>query len=159
MEFLIATGWLIVAFAAMELAAWSAHKYLMHGPLWFLHKDHHNHQPGFFERNDWFFVLFTIPSWLLIMFGMMNGTDYRVWLGLGIALYGLVYFLVHDVFIHQRFKLLRKSDHPYLMAIRKAHKVHHKKRDRLDGSCFGMLVVPWKFYQEAKQSQSRIKGA
>ena len=42
----------IIAYVSMEGAAWAAHKYLMHGPLWFLHSDHHTKEPGFFEKND-----------------------------------------------------------------------------------------------------------
>jgi beta-carotene 3-hydroxylase len=38
------------------------------------------------------------------------------------------------------------------MAIRKAHKVHHKHLGKEDGECFGMLIVPLKYYQEARKS-------
>ncbi|MFM2376112.1 MAG: hypothetical protein RLZZ165_1209, partial [Bacteroidota bacterium] len=91
---------LIATFCFMEFVAWFAHKYVMHGFLWYLHRDHHQKEPGFFERNDSFFLLFAIPSWLLIMTGAMAGSDIRIWIGAGIALYGFAYFLVHDIFIH-----------------------------------------------------------
>jgi len=43
----------IVSFTGMEGVAWLAHKYLMHGFLWALHRDHHKkEQYGFFEHND-----------------------------------------------------------------------------------------------------------
>ena len=71
--------------------------------------------------------------------------------GLGILIYGIAYFLVHDVFIHQRFKWFRNSDNPYLLALRKAHKVHHKHLGKEEGECFGMLLVPFKYYSEAKK--------
>jgi beta-carotene 3-hydroxylase len=137
-------------FALMECVAWLTHKYLMHGPMWHLHSDHHVSEPGFFERNDLFFLIFAIPSWLCIMLGMIAGNFFAVWIGYGIALYGLAYFLVHDVYIHRRFKWLRDIDHPYFMAIRKAHKVHHKHLGKAHGECFGMLVVPRRYYTEAK---------
>ena len=70
--------------------------------------------------------------------------------GFGILAYGICYFLIHDVYIHRRFKWFRDIDHPYFYAIRKAHKIHHKYRGKEDGECFGMLVVPYKFYKEAK---------
>ena len=38
----------VLAYVLMEGAAWAAHKYLMHGYLWFLHADHHTKEPGFF---------------------------------------------------------------------------------------------------------------
>ena len=82
----------------------------------------------------------------------MNGYWIPVWIGFGIALYGLAYFLVHDVYIHRRLKWFRDVDHPYFYAIRKAHKVHHKHLGKEHGECFGMLIVPRKFYLEAKKA-------
>ena len=155
MQIALNTLIVLATFGGMEFMAWFTHKYVMHGLLWRLHEDHHIKGKSWFERNDVFFLIFAVPSWLLIMFGMMAGNDFRVWIGVGIAAYGLAYFLVHDIFIHQRFKLFTRTDHAYLKAIRKAHKVHHKKRWREDGECFGMLLVPPKFYREARESQAR----
>jgi beta-carotene 3-hydroxylase len=55
--------------------------------------------------------------------------------------------MVHDVFIHQRFKWFRNSDNKYLKAIRKAHKVHHKNQGKEHSESFGMLVVARKFFK------------
>ena len=143
---------LILSFLGMEFMAWFTHKYVMHGFMWRFHKDHHQVEKGFFERNDVFFMIYAIPSWLLIMLGSMNGVWIPVWIGFGIALYGLAYFLVHDVYIHRRLKWFRDVDHPYFYAIRKAHKIHHKHLGKEHGECFGMLVVPIKFYQDAKKT-------
>ena len=139
----------LVTFCFMEFMAWFTHKFVMHGFLWVLHKDHHQHEPGFFEKNDAFFLIFAIPSFFLFLFGAQAGFDYRIYIGLGILLYGICYFLVHDVFIHQRFKWFKRTDHPYFRAIRKAHKVHHKHLGKEHGECFGMLLVPFKFWKEA----------
>lgn len=143
----------IATFFFMEFMAWFMHKYVMHGLGWYFHKDHHQHEPGFFEKNDVFFLIFAVPSWLFIMFGMMGGNDWRVFVGLGIAVYGLAYFLVHDVFIHQRFPWFKRTDNVYFRAIRKAHKVHHKHLGKEDGECFGMLLVPMKYFKEAMRSR------
>ncbi len=140
-------------FFFMEFMAWSMHKYVMHGLGWYFHRDHHQHKPGFFEKNDVFFLIFAVPSWLFIMTGMMAGNDWRVWVGLGIALYGLAYFLVHDVFIHQRLPWFKRTDNLYFRAIRKAHKVHHKHLGKEEGECFGMLIVPVKYFKEAMRSR------
>ena len=44
------------AFIFMEFVAWFTHKYVMHGFLWFLHKDHHQPKKNqVFEKNDAFF--------------------------------------------------------------------------------------------------------
>lgn len=141
-------------FFFMEFVAWFTHKYIMHGIFWYFHKDHHTHEnEGFFEKNDFFFLIFATPSIILILLGWENGaTDPRLWIGFGIMLYGMAYFFVHDIFIHQRFKIFRRSDHPYFRAIRKAHKVHHKKMTKEDGECFGMLLVPMKYFMEAKRA-------
>lgn len=136
----------------MEFVAWFTHKYVMHGLLWMLHKDHHQTEPGFFEKNDAFFLIFAVPSMVLIMLGVLNGNDIRLFIGAGIALYGFAYFFVHDIFIHQRFKLFRKSENIYMRAIRKAHKMHHKHLGKEEGECFGMLLVPFRYYKEAKAS-------
>ena len=46
----------LAAFVTMETVAWLAHKYIMHGILWNLHKDHHKKEgEGFIEHNDFFF--------------------------------------------------------------------------------------------------------
>lgn len=142
----------ILAFVLTEFSAWFNHKYIMHGFLWKFHKDHHQPKPGPFEKNDIFFLIYAIPSWLLIMLGIMYDGYFFVWFGFGIAAYGLAYFLFHDVYIHRRFKFMDGLDGSYFMAIRKAHKVHHKERGKHHGSCFGMLIVPMKYYKEAKKA-------
>ncbi len=146
----------VATFFFMEFMAWFTHKYVMHGFLWVLHKDHHVREEGFFEKNDAFFLIFAVPSFLCILFGALNGFDFRVWIGFGIMAYGVAYFLVHDVFIHQRFKVLRRSNNTYFQAIRKAHKVHHKYLTKEHGECFGMLIVPIKYYLQARKAK-RLK--
>ena len=138
-------------FLAMEFVAWFAHKYVMHGFLWYLHKDHHQHEPGFWEKNDTFFLIFAIPSASCYIIGSaVAGMFPLFFVGVGISLYGIAYFLVHDIFIHQRFKIFTRTKNKYLKAIRKAHKVHHKHLGPDEGECFGMLVVPPKYIKEAK---------
>lgn len=133
----------------MEFVAWFTHKYIMHGFLWSLHKDHHiNKNKSFFERNDFFFLIFAIPGSLLLIFGSNLGFgDIPFWSGLGITLYGGAYFFVHDLFIHQRIKIFKNTRNKYLLAIRRGHKVHHKKIIKEGGECFGMLLVPLKYFR------------
>ncbi|MGV3529696.1 MAG: sterol desaturase family protein [Flavisolibacter sp.] len=139
----------LAAFVAMEGVAWLTHKYIMHGLLWGLHRDHHKKEGySFFEKNDFFFLIFAIPGMISIFIGSLNDFNAFFWIGLGITIYGFAYFLIHDVFIHQRFKWLRKTDSVYFRAIRRAHKMHHKHLDKEDGECFGMLWVPWKYIRE-----------
>ncbi|NGM74119.1 sterol desaturase family protein [Sphingobacterium sp. SGL-16] len=138
----------ILTFIFMEPITWFIHKYVMHGFLWSLHKDHHDHShEGAFEKNDYFFFIFSIPAILLFYFGSRDGLTFPFFLGLGITLYGIAYFFVHDIFIHQRIKILRDTNSPYLLAIRRAHKQHHKHVQKKDGECFGFLFVPIKYFK------------
>ncbi len=138
----------IGAFLCMELIAWSAHKYLMHGALWSVHRDHHQPTGKFFQKNDWFFLIFAIPSWQCIMLGFIFGSILSIGIGFGIALYGIMYFLFHEVLIHRRFNWLDNAKGNYFDAVKKAHRVHHEKSEKEDGKCFGLLYVPKKYWTE-----------
>jgi len=145
----------LVTFCVMEFVAWSAHRFLMHGYFWSWHQDHHDPKlkaDDFFEKNDRFFLVFALPSFLCFLTGLLSPLHFFTFIGLGILIYGVCYFLVHDVFIHQRFKWFRNSNWAYFRAIRKAHKVHHKHLGKEDGECFGMLWVPLKYYKEAAKN-------
>lgn len=145
MEILIWIGIFLGSFLAMEFMAWFTHKYVMHGFLWVLHKDHHlKDHKSWWERNDFFFIFYAAISMFFFMSGLV---PYGSAIGGGIALYGFTYFMVHDIFIHQRFKLFRKADHWYAKAIRRAHKIHHKHLGKEDSECFGMLVPPLRFFK------------
>jgi beta-carotene 3-hydroxylase len=142
--FLITFG----TFMGMECVTWLTHKYVMHGFLWYLHEDHH--QPrylSFFEKNDWFFVIFAIPSMLLFYFGVHPELNFMFFIGLGILLYGVAYFVVHEIIIHQRIKMFSRVKNKYIVGLRKAHKVHHKHLGKEEGECFGMLYVPKKYFK------------
>ncbi len=142
---------LIFAFVCMEGVAWFAHKYVMHGFLWILHRDHHTRDKGgFFQRNDFFFLLFAAPGILLLYLGVVyQDLTSCLWVGGGITLYGLTYLVVHDLFIHRRFKFPQRVENPYLLALRRAHRTHHKHLGKEDGECFGMLWVARPFLAES----------
>ncbi len=149
MKILLWIGIFLATFGIMEFMAWFTHKYIMHGFLWVLHKDHHRKDhDSWFERNDLFFIFYAVVSMGLIM--IADNTDF--WqgypLGFGILAYGIAYFIVHDIFIHQRFKLFRNANNRYARGVRRAHKIHHKHLGKEDGECFGMLVVPFKYFKK-----------
>lgn len=149
----------LVTFILMEGVTWLTHKYIMHGFLWYLHKDHHQPEPGFFEKNDFFFVIFAVPSILLIALGTYNREWWMQAIGFGIMAYGLAYFLVHDVIIHQRFKWFSRSNNKYVSAIRWAHKMHHRHLDRHEGESFGMLFIAKKYWRKIKSATPKREQA
>ncbi|MDO7541343.1 MAG: sterol desaturase family protein [Flavobacteriaceae bacterium] len=143
--------WILIyisTFIFMEFMAWFSHKYIMHGFLWHLHKDHHKKDHGsWFERNDLFFIFYAVVSMTLVIlwgeFGFWAGLP----MALGIFTYGMSYFVVHDIFIHQRFKIFKKTNSKYAKGLRRAHKIHHKNIHKEDGECFGMLWIPLKYFK------------
>ncbi|ERJ61355.1 sterol desaturase family protein [Sphingobacterium paucimobilis] len=135
-------------FVLMEGATWLIHKYIMHGFLWSLHRDHHDHTTaGNLEKNDLFFVIFALPTIALMYFGSLEHFNHLFYIGLGIMLYGMTYFFVHDIFIHQRLKYFARTTNPYFLALRRAHKQHHKHMGKEGGECFGFLYVPFKYFK------------
>ncbi len=144
--------WIVVfvaTFLMMEGMAWFTHKYVMHGFLWKLHKDHHKKDhKSWWERNDLFFVFYAIVSIGFFMWWSYEGVWFALPIGFGILAYGIAYFTVHDIFIHQRFKIFRNATNRYAKGVRRAHKMHHKHLGKDEGECFGMLWVPLKYFKK-----------
>ncbi|SIT86076.1 fatty acid hydroxylase [Pontibacter indicus] len=148
MSMLMGLGIMLMTFIAMEGVAWAMHKYVLHGFLWFLHKSHHTHHKHAFEWNDLFFAYYGTLAMLFFVFGS-EPIDYRFWIGAGITLYGVAYFLIHDVFIHRRIRLFGGTSNVYLKALNMAHKVHHKHTGRDGSESYGMLWVAPRYFRAA----------
>ena len=159
MTWLLNISMMILAFLMMEGIAWLAHKYLMHGLLWNLHEDHHRGGYHPFQKNDAFFFIFAVPCWLSTMFGGLYQIYWLFWFGVGIFLYGVCYFLVHDVVIHQRFKWFARSNNRYIKVLRWAHKMHHKHTGKEAGESFGLLIVPRRYWAKILADEARAKAA
>ena len=140
---------ILITAVLMEGVAWAMHKYIMHGFFWNLHEDHHvrTDHDSFLELNDSFFVFFAVISITAFSLWSIFGWEVALGIGIGVFIYGVIYFVIHDLFIHQRVKIWRNTKNPYLKAIRRAHKMHHKHLGKEDGECFGMLWVPMKYYR------------
>jgi beta-carotene 3-hydroxylase len=135
----------IATFFFMEFMAWFTHKYVMHGFGWYLHSDHHIRDGRKLERNDFYALIFAVPSILFIWFGTRGGIHAGFYIGLGVALYGLAYFMFHDVYVHRRVNLLGDLSNWYLRATHKAHLDHHKPYAEYN---FGFLIAPLRYYRE-----------
>jgi len=127
----------------MEAVAYGAHRWVMHGPGWFLHASHHRPRPGRFEANDWYAAIFAAPS-IALLFGGVNldWGDWAIWVGAGIAAYGAIYFGFHDIIVHKRLdhRYLPKSE--YMKRIVQAHRLHHAVETKHGTVSFGFLWAP-----------------
>jgi beta-carotene 3-hydroxylase len=145
METIVDILLVILAFLFMEFMAWFTHKYVMHGFMWFFHRDHHIRDGRKIEWNDIFAVIFAAPSILLIYLGVMTPNTYLLSIGIGIMLYGAAYFMFHDVYVHQRIPILKNFSNRYLRATVKAHLEHHNPHAHYN---YGFLLAPFKYYKE-----------
>jgi beta-carotene 3-hydroxylase len=132
-------GLMIIGFAAMEIFSYLVHRFLFHGVFWRIHQTHHQPKKFYLELNDVFSLLFALVSIGLMISG--NETAFPV--GLGIALYGFVYFIIHDFFTHRRF-LPFGSENKLLLTIRAAHQRHHQSIEKDGLEPFGLFIFDYK---------------
>ena len=141
----------LAAFLFIEFVAWFSHKYVMHGFLWSIHKDHHikkGQNNSFFERNDLFFLIYAIPAMILIILGFVFSYHHLIAVGAGITLYGITYFSLHDVMIHHRLPVNLNFRKGYFAAMIKAHQAHHSGKNIKDFKNYGLLIFPGRFYNK-----------
>jgi beta-carotene 3-hydroxylase len=130
---------------AMEGVAWASHKYLMHGFAWAWHRDHHEPHKGRFEKNDRFALVGAALSIALFALGSPMAAGAHAWwpgtwLGLGVLLYGVIYTLVHDGLVHQRwFRWVPRRG--YARRLVQAHRLHHATASRLGAVSFGFVFA------------------
>ena len=147
----------LVTVAAMELFANVTHRWVMHGPGWFLHASHHRERSGAFEWNDLYAGIFAMPSIVLIYGGVQAGWgDWATAVGAGIAAYGAIYFGFHDVIVHRRLPHRIVPRSAYFKRIVQAHRLHHAVESRRGAVSFGFLVAP---PVERVNAQLRASGA
>lgn len=143
MPFLAGPLLFVATILAMEVVAYAAHRWIMHGPGWFLHRSHHRAREGMFEANDLYAVIFAIPSIVLIQGGVgWNWGSRAIWVGAGIAGYGLIYFLFHDVIVHRRIASRYLPGSRYMKRIVQAHRLHHAVESKDGSVSFGFIWAP-----------------
>lgn len=146
-------GIIVASVVGMELFAWWAHKYIMHGWGWGWHRDHHEPHDKRLEKNDLFAVVFGT----IVFFMFLAGYYYSAalwWTAFGITVYGLIYTLVHDGLVHQRYwKYVPKRG--YAKRLVQAHKLHHATVGKEGGVSFGFVFArdPAKLKAELKQQR------
>ncbi len=133
----------LAALASMEAVAYVAHRWVMHGLMWGLHRSHHAPRSGVFEANDWFAVMGAAPAIALISAGTWLGFGSALlWLGIGITGYGVVYFGFHDVIVHRRVPVSWVPRSRYMKRIVQAHRLHHVVETRAGTVSFGFIYAP-----------------
>ncbi|HET9630280.1 MAG TPA: sterol desaturase family protein [Novosphingobium sp.] len=135
----------LATFLAMEFVAWSSHKYIMHGFGWAWHRDHHEPHDRVLEKNDRFALVGAGMSIAMFALGspLVRGAsawEPGTWIGLGVLLYGVVYSLIHDGLVHQRYFhwVPRKG---YARRLVQAHKLHHATIGKAGGVSFGFVFA------------------
>jgi beta-carotene 3-hydroxylase len=145
MSALTAVVIVLASVLAMEGVAWTSHKYIMHGPGWGWHRDHHEPHDKRFEKNDLFGIVGAGMSISMFAIGspLVSGPaawEPGTWIGLGILLYGIIYTLVHDGLVHQRyFRWVPKRG--YAKRLVQAHWLHHATIGREGGVSFGFVFA------------------
>lgn len=129
----------------MEWVAWSSHKYIMHGWGWNWHRDHHEPHDKALEKNDLYGIVGAVMSISMFMWGspLVAGAkawEPATWIGLGIMFYGVIYTVVHDGLVHQRyFKYVPRKG--YAKRLVQAHKLHHATIGKEGGVSFGFVFA------------------
>ena len=135
----------ILTILAMEGVAWASHKYIMHGFGWAWHRDHHEPHDNLLEKNDLYGIVGAVMSISMFALGspLVMGTEAwwpATWIGLGILGYGIIYTLVHDGLVHQRyFRWVPRGG--YAKRIVQAHKLHHATVGKEGGVSFGFVFA------------------
>lgn len=156
--FLLVTATVI----AMEVVAWAGHKYVMHGFGWEWHRDHHEPHDKILEKNDLFGLVGAAVSISLFTAGspmIMRAQAWEpgTWMGLGVLLYGIIYTLIHDGLVHQRyFKYVPKRG--YAKRLVQAHKLHHATIGKEGGVSFGFVFARHPAKLKAKLRAQRLAG-
>jgi beta-carotene 3-hydroxylase len=124
----------------MEFGAYATHRWIMHGWGWGWHKSHHEEREGVFEKNDLYAVCFAALSITLFVVGLY--VPNVTWVGLGVLLYGVFYFVFHDGLVHHRWLFRNPPKNGYMKRLYQAHRLHHAVEGREGAVSFGFLYAP-----------------
>ncbi|MDT0139935.1 sterol desaturase family protein [Acidovorax sp. PRC11] len=156
---LSAAGIVLATVAGMEVFAWAAHRWVMHGWGWGWHRSHHEPRHGLFEKNDLYAVVFAGVAIVLIALGT-SGRWPLQWIGAGMTLYGALYFFVHDGLVHQRWPWRWVPRSGYLKRLYQAHRLHHAVHGREGCVSFGFLWAPApdRLKQQLQVAQAQVQA-
>ena len=139
LHFLVPTLLVVGTVAFMEwFASWS-HEHIMHGWGWGWHKSHHEPHDGGVEENDLYAVVFSIFAMGLFILSAFVWPF--LWIAVGMSIYGVLYFFMHDGLVHQHwpFRLIPRKG--YLKRVYQAHRLHHAVEGRDGCVSFGFVYA------------------
>jgi beta-carotene 3-hydroxylase len=143
---------------------WAAflHGRLWHGPWWAWHRSHHTARKGFWEKNDAFSLLHAPLSMAVTIWGSWEPAVPSVprsigfGIGIGMALFGLAYIIVHDGVVHGRLPLRFMARWPVLRGIVRAHRVHHT--GTRGGAPYGLFFGAWELRRSLRSQHGASDG-
>jgi beta-carotene 3-hydroxylase len=148
MILLVFLGWTAVGFVGLELVSYALHRWVFHGALWRVHRTHHTARHGLFEWNDLFSLAFALGAIVLLIAGLgdpLGSVSFPI--GLGITLYGLCYFVVHDLYTHRRY-LPFSSNSRVLQVLKRAHLRHHQSAEKPGQEPFGLFLFAYSEFMQ-----------
>jgi beta-carotene 3-hydroxylase len=143
----------VVTLVVMEPVTYLVHRFVMHGFGQGWHTSHHRRRKGRFERNDLFPVVFAVVTFSVMLAGAtIESLAILEPIGVGVLLYGVGYLVVHELYIHRRFRRLG-ARLPGFEQLADAHALHH----RFGGEPYGFLapVVPRSVRRRAVEADAR----
>ncbi len=138
--------------AATEIAAALIHRHIMHGFGWGWHRSHHEPHDHLLEANDLYALFFAVLSVGLMLVGHLWLPAF--WMGVGLIVYGVLYSLVHDGLVHQRWPFRHVPRRGYLKRLYQAHKLHHAVEGKAGCVSFGFLYA-----RPVEELRGRLRGA
>jgi beta-carotene 3-hydroxylase len=148
----------LVVAVAMDFWAAILHGRLWHARLWPVHRSHHEPPSGAgrLEANDALSLLHAPIAIALIVVGC-RGTpgvlrEIAFGAGIGMSLFGVAYFVVHDGLVHARLPVHGLLRFRYFRAVARAHRAHH---EAAGGAPYGFFFGQWELARAQGISRSR----
>jgi beta-carotene 3-hydroxylase len=110
----------------MEPLSATIHRSIGHGVAWPIHRSHHDGPVLGPEMNDIIPLVSALVTVALFAVGVFQRRFTTILpVACGATIYGISYFLVHDLYIHRRLKLLPENI-GWLEPFKRAHLEHHR---------------------------------
>ncbi len=152
--------WLVSGFVAlifMEFWAEFLHHRVWHGPLWPVHRSHHEPRTGRFEFNDVLSATHAPVAAGLILYGCLGAPsilrEIAYGWGFGMTAFGLLYLTFHDGLMHGRLPVQGLRRFAYFRLLCDAHQIHHEK----NGGPYGFFYVPPKLRAHLARRQEAAR--